>query len=101
MGVPGQDVGGARPVEPAVSQDCAASLDDHVLDVADRLHPRVRRRPRVQVQRVLLDLHPRDPHHDAGQRAGRLHCCRRTGQVADTNSIIPVTKPKSQSKMRR
>ncbi len=51
-------VGGARPVEPAVSQDCAVSPEDHVLDVADRLHPRVRRRPRLRVQRVLLGLHP-------------------------------------------
>ncbi len=51
-------VGGAWPVEPAISQDCAVSPEDHVLDVADRLHHRVRRRPRVQVQRVLLGLHP-------------------------------------------
>lgn len=41
-------VGGARPVESAVSQGRATSLDAHVLDVADR--------PRVQVQRILLGL---------------------------------------------
>ena len=40
-------VAGARPVESAVSQGCAASPEDHVLEVADRL------RPRVRVQRVL------------------------------------------------
>src|SRR6266508_731547 len=32
-------VGGARPVEPAVAQDRAACLDDHVLEVVDRFIP--------------------------------------------------------------
>ena len=43
---------GARPVEPAVAQDRAACLDDHVLEVVDRL------RPLHHLQRVLLGLDP-------------------------------------------
>ena len=51
-------VGGARPVERAVSHDCAASLDDDVLEVAYRHCHLARRRASVQGQRVLLGLHP-------------------------------------------
>src|SRR5215475_1943506 len=51
-------VGGAWPVERAVSQDCPTSPEDHVLYMAERLHHLVCRRTRKQVQRVLLGLHP-------------------------------------------
>jgi len=40
-----------------VTQDRAASLDDHVLEVAQRLRPLARAR-RARVRRVLLGLHP-------------------------------------------
>jgi len=43
---------GARPVEAAVAQDGAASLDHHVLEVIDRL------RPLQHLQWVLLGLDP-------------------------------------------
>jgi hypothetical protein len=50
-------VDGARPVQAAVAQDRATSLDDHVLEVAERLRPLARAR-RARVRRVLLGLHP-------------------------------------------
>jgi hypothetical protein len=49
--------GGPRPVKPAVAQDRATSLDDHVLEVADRIRQLWRAR-RARIQRVVLGLHP-------------------------------------------
>jgi hypothetical protein len=54
-------VRGTRTIESAISQDGAVGLDDHVLQVADRLHHRVRCRPLFRVQRILLGLHPSAP----------------------------------------
>ena len=51
-------VGRSRPVKPAESQGRATSLDDDVLEVTDRFHHRLRRRPLLEVQRVFFGLHP-------------------------------------------
>ena len=53
-------VDGTRPVEPAVSQSRRHhGLDDHILDMADRRHPRLlRHRPGHRVQRVLFGFYP-------------------------------------------